>query len=116
MPQGHGHHAGLPAAVPGCLGAVTPAGNDNGPGLGQALQAAIGQHLDAAHGAHGAVVQADDAVAIPGEIELGPWQAEDLHGNAEFEGAEAVVGEDGHQAGVVVHLAETYQLLSRPPL
>lgn len=98
------------------LGTVTPAGDDNGPGLSQALQPAVGEHLDATHGAHGTLVQADDAVAVPGEIELGPRQAKDLHGDAEFEGAQAVVGEDGHQAGVVVHLAETYQSLSCPPL
>jgi len=55
-------------------------------------------------------------MAVPGEIELGPGETEDLHGNAELEGAEAIVSQDGHQAGIVVHLAETYQLLSCPPL
>ncbi|MCY1179076.1 hypothetical protein D9M73_194560 [compost metagenome] len=69
-----------------CSLAVAPAGNDDGPRLLQQFQAAIGQYLDATHGAHRALIDGRDLMAVPREVELRPGQAKDLHGDAEFEG------------------------------
>ena len=96
--------------------AAAPAGNDDGPRLLQQLQAPVGQHLDPAQGTHRAGVHGGDGLPVPGEIELRPGQAEDLHGNAELEGAKAVVGQDRDQTGRIVHLAESYQSVSGSPL
>ncbi len=89
--------------------AAAPAGHDQGAGLVELFQAAIGQDLDAAHGAHRPGIDRNDAVLVPGEVELRTRQAEDLHGDAEFEGAEAIVDQDRDQTGKGGHLAESYQ-------
>ena len=93
-----------------CLGhrclAVAPAGNDDGPGLFEQFQAAIGQHLDATHGAHRSLIDSGDAVLVPREIELRSRQAEDLDGDAELERTEAVVGQNGDRSWGRLHLAE----------
>jgi hypothetical protein len=78
--------------------AITPTGNDDGACLRQQLQAAVGQDVNAAHGAHRPCVDGDDAVLVPREIELRPGEAEDFHGNPELEGTEAVVGQNRDQS------------------
>ena len=87
--------------------AITPAGNDDGSGVAEQFHAAIGQHLNPAHGAHRALVDGGDPVLVPGEIELRPCQAEDLHGDAELECAEAIVGQNRDQSRGGLHLAES---------
>ena len=78
--------------------AVAPAGNDDGARLGQQFQAAIGQHLNPAHGAHRALIDRRNRMRVPREIELRSGQAEDLHGDAELECAEAIVGQNRDQS------------------
>jgi hypothetical protein len=46
-------------------------------------------------------------MAVPREVELWPSQAKDLHGDAEFEGTQAIVGEDRDQSWRKMHLAES---------
>ncbi len=86
--------------------AVAPSRDDDGPGLFKQFHPAVGQHLNATHGTHRPLVDGDDTVLIPREIELWPRQAEDLHGDAEFESAEAVVGQNRDQSRGGLHLAE----------
>ncbi|MNI70969.1 hypothetical protein D3C73_1268150 [compost metagenome] len=73
----------------------------------QQFQAAIGQYLNATHGAHRALIDGRDLMAVPREVELRPGQAKDLHGDAEFEGTQAIVGEDRDQSWRKMHLAES---------
>ena len=58
-----------------CLGhrclAIAPAGNDDGPGLFEQFQAAIGQHLDATHGAHRALIDGGDLMLYQGKSNSG---------------------------------------------
>ncbi|MCY1175582.1 hypothetical protein D9M71_654530 [compost metagenome] len=96
--------------------AVAPAGNDDGAGVGEQFHAAVGQNLDAAHGTHRALIDGDDTMFVPREIELGAWQAEDLHGDAELECAEAVVGQNRDHGRVGMHLAENSRSVSCAPL
>lgn len=92
-----------------CGAAVAPAGDDDGPRVGEHFHAAIGQDLDAAHGAHRAMIDGDDTMLVPRELEFRAWQAEDLHGNAELERAEAIVGQNRNHSWAGVHLAESSQ-------
>ncbi|MNG01678.1 hypothetical protein D3C84_846700 [compost metagenome] len=89
-----------------CL-TVAPAGNDDGPCLFQQFQAAIGQYLNTAHGAHRPLIDGRDSMAVPREIELWPCQAKNFHGDAEFESTQAVVGQDHDQSWRSMHLAES---------
>lgn len=84
-------------------------GNDDGAGGLQQFHAAIGQYLNAAGSPHRALIDGDDPVLVPREVELGPCQAEDLHRNAKLKGTEAVVGQDRYRTGCAVHLAESSQ-------
>jgi len=96
--------------------AVAPARNDDGARCGEQFQAAIGQHLNPAHGAHRAFIDRGNHVFVPREVELWPGQAEDLDGNAELECAEAIVGQNGNQIGLSGHLAEISRSVSCAPL
>ncbi|MNF90662.1 hypothetical protein D3C84_732320 [compost metagenome] len=87
--------------------AVAPAGNDDGAGIGEQFHAAIGQDLDAAHGTHRTLIDRDDTMLVPRKIEFRSWQAEDLHGNAELERAQAVVGQNRDHSWGGLHLAES---------
>ncbi|MNF95447.1 hypothetical protein D3C84_782040 [compost metagenome] len=98
------------------LAAVAPAWHDNGPGGLEQFHAAISQYLEAAHGAHRAVIDRDDPMRVPGEIEFRSLQSEDLDGDTEFESTQAVVGEDRDQTRVRLHLAENSHRVSCAPL
>ena len=77
--------------------AATPARNDDGMGINERLQAELGNDLHATCRVHWCGIDGDDAMRVPGEFELRAWQPEDLHGNAELECAEAVVGQNRNQ-------------------
>ncbi|MNC23784.1 hypothetical protein D3C75_718190 [compost metagenome] len=96
--------------------AVAPTGDDDGAGIGEQFHAAIGQYLDAAHGPHRTLIDRDDTMLVPRKIEFRSWQAEDLHGNAELERAQAVVGQNRDHSWGGLHLAESSRLVSCAPL
>ena len=68
-------------------------------------------------GAQGAGFDGAHRMGIPGHAQLGAVQREELDGAAEFEGAQAVVGEDGdvvgHGAMLPVSVAPTPALPAR---
>lgn len=76
-------------------------------GINERLQAELGNDLHATCRVHWCGIDGDDAMRVPGEFELRAWQPEDLHGNAELEGAQPVIGQHGDQTRVREHWRKT---------
>lgn len=81
---------------------ATPSGNDEGPGPIQHPQGVRRLDPDAAARPKGARFQAHHAQAVP-RFEFRTRQPEELGHDTELEGAQAVVGEQGHGQGIAVH-------------
>ena len=77
---------------------AAPTGHHNRAGAGEQRRAAVHLDPEPAGGAERARLQRRHAEAVPVLSHLRPREAEDLHRDAELEGAEAVVGERDHQA------------------